>query len=120
MNLTLTGWSPVGVVAGVLIVAGIVLLAAYVLRRGLHTRDLDGTEPEIEPGAPAHPAVASRTQARSLGVLGAALLSAGLLLGVASAAGGWGNGTVANGGPGAGTPDCAQAWNGCPQATAQP
>lgn len=131
MTSTIAGWSPAGIAAAVLIVGGLVLLAVYVLRRGLHTRELDGTDPDLEPvlaGATAAPGPAStasstaaapapREQSRTLGVLGATLLVAGLALGVVSAATGWGSGTVANGGPGTGTGDCAQGWNGCPQAT---
>lgn len=127
MTSTLAGWSPAGIAAALLIVGGLVLLAVYVLRRGLHSRELDGTDPDLEPvlaGATAAQGTAStasapapRARSRTLGVLGATLLVAGLALGVVSAATGWGSGTVANGGPGTGTGDCAQGWNGCPQAT---
>ncbi|HEY3334564.1 MAG TPA: hypothetical protein VGK16_04935 [Candidatus Limnocylindrales bacterium] len=124
MNISLAGWSPAGLAAAILIVAGIGLLAAYILRRGLDSRELDGTDPDLEPPeatpAPVPPGGAAPSRGRTVGVVGATLLVAGLALGVVSAATGWGSGTVAIGGPGGGTGDCAQAWNGCPQVTPNP
>ena len=111
---------PTGFAAAVAIVAGIVLLVAYAMRRGLVHRELDGTlnresSPEgvMEPG-PSRPAQSSR----GFGAVGAALLALGLVLALISVATApAGNGTA---GPGAGTNDCAQSWNGCPQATQNP
>ena len=114
------GWSPIGIAAFLLIAAGIVLLVAYAVGRGLVHRELEGIEEAAVTGVeatPAPPAPAKRS--RTLGTLGAALLVLGLALGVISATGGWGSG-VANGGPGVAPADCAQSWDGCPQATPNP
>jgi hypothetical protein len=129
MSLTLAGWSPVGVAAAILIVAGIGLLVAWVLRRGVHARELDGMDPQpaVASGAVAGLATAETLPApsrpkedgsRTMGLIGATLLVVGLGLGVVSAASGWGSGTASTGGPGgASAEDCAQTWTGCPQAT---
>lgn len=125
MSLTLAGWSPTGIAAAILIVAGIALLVAWVLRRGVHARELDGMDPEpVIAGATTTGTgpVRSRAHAdgsRTLGLLGATLLVVGLGLGLVSAASGWGTATT-SGGPGeAPAEDCAQTWNGCPQTTPQ-
>ena len=129
MSLTLAGWSPVGIAAAILIVAGIGLLVAWVLRRGVHARELDGMDPEPAVASSAVagatstdtlPAPAPRQQdgSRTMGLVGATLLVVGLGLGIVSAASGWGNGTTSSGGPGGpAAEDCAQTWTGCPQAT---
>jgi hypothetical protein len=109
-----------GIAATIAIVAGVVLLVAYAMRRGLVHRELDGTlnresSPEgvMEPG-PSSPAHSSR----GFGAVGAALLAVGLVLAVLTVAtGSGGKGTIV---PGANTNDCAQSWNGCPQATQNP
>lgn len=122
MNLTIAGWSLTGVLAAVLIVAGIALLVVYALRRGLHHRELDGTDAELDlAGATPGPDAASpgaRELSRSMGAAGAVVLVLGLALGVIAATGGWG--TQQTAGPGTAPQDCAQAWNGCPQATVAP
>ena len=113
--------SPTGIAAAIAIVAGVVLLVAYAMRRGLVHRELDGTvnreaSPDgvLEPG-PSTPAHSSR----GFGALGAALLAVGLVLALLSVAAVPQNsgGTLI---PGASNSDCAQSWNGCPQATKNP
>jgi hypothetical protein len=112
--------SPTGIAATIAIVAGVVLLVVYAMRRGLVHRELDGTlnresSPDgvLERG-PSKPAPSSR----GFGAVGAALLAVGLVLALISvAAPKGGNGTS---GPGASPNDCAQSWNGCPQATQNP
>jgi hypothetical protein len=126
MDLTDTGWSLAGVAAAILIGAGIVLLVAYAFRRGLHHRELDGTDAETQleaaasgastPGATASASV--RDTSRTMGAAGAAILVLGLALGAIAATGGWG--AQQAGGPGAAPEDCARTWNGCPQATVAP
>ncbi len=125
MTLSLGGWSTLGIAAAICIVAGIALLVAFAASRGLVHRDLDALEPD--PGIDAPPVgtgsgrTGSRDASRTLGVAGAALLVAGLVLGLASAVAGWDNGgSTAGNGPGAAPLDCAQSWNGCPQATPGP
>ncbi len=111
---------PTGIAAAVAIVAGIILLVAYAMRRGLVHRELDGTlnresSPEgvMEPGPSAPP-----RSSRGFGAVGVALLAVGLVLALISVATPQGgNGTAV---PGASTNDCAQSWNGCPQATKNP
>ncbi|HEX5826621.1 MAG TPA: hypothetical protein VFY23_03815 [Candidatus Limnocylindrales bacterium] len=129
MSLTLAGWSPIGIAAAILIVAGIALLVAWVLRRGVHARELDGMDPApavaatavagaIDTGPLPAPSRRQQDGSRTMGLVGATLLVVGLGLGVVSAASGWGSGTASTGGPGgASAEDCAQTWTGCPQAT---
>lgn len=114
------GWSPFGIAALLAILAGIGLLVAYAVGRGLVDRELAGIEEPAETGtqAPARPAAPARSS-RTLGALGATLLVVGLVLGVISAVGSWGT-DATTGGPGAAPADCAQSWNGCPQATPKP
>jgi hypothetical protein len=125
MNLTLAGWSLTGILAAILIVLGIALLVAYALRRGLHHRELDGTDAEsaLEAAATGTPGGASgpspaRELSRTMGAAGAMILVLGLALGVIAATGGWG--TQQTAGPGTAPEDCAGAWSGCPQATVAP
>jgi hypothetical protein len=112
--------SPTGIAAIVAIVAGVVLLVAYAMRRGLVHRELDGTlnresSPEgVMEAAPSKPAPSSR----GFGAVGAALLAVGIVLALISVtAPPRTSGPLA---PGATPNDCAQSWNGCPQATKQP
>jgi len=123
MNMSLTGWSPIGIGATVLIIAGICLVIAYALRRGLHHRELEGMDPDpgtTEAAPASQPMVGAdlRDSWRTVGAAGAAVLAIGLILGILAATGGWG--TQQAQGPGTAPLDCAQAWNGCPQATARP
>jgi hypothetical protein len=119
VNLTIGGWNALGVLALIAIIAGFVLLLAYAARRGFVDRELDGTieSAEVPFSGPApRPEAASRP--RALGVAGAGLLVFGLALGLATAVLGWGSGTGASAGTRSGQPgNCAQSWNGCPQAT---
>lgn len=122
MPTTLAGWSPFAIAAAVAISAGIVLLVAYAVRRGLVHRELEGIEsdiPERAERAISGPAASVHgvRSGRNLGVAGTALLVIGLFLGLATAIAGWGNGPTASAAPGTGPQDCAQGWNGCPQAT---
>ncbi len=114
------GWSPFGIAALLAILSGIGLLVAYAVGRGLVDRELAAIEELAETGtrAPARPAAPGRSS-RTLGALGAALLVAGLALGVVSASGGWGT-SQASGGPGTAPGDCAQSWGGCPKTTPNP
>jgi len=106
-------WPPSGVLAAILIVLGIVLLVAYAVRRGfVHEALPDALETAQVPTDGPSPAAEPAHRARTLGAVGAIALAAGLLLGVATAAGGW-----AGAGTGASGADCAQSWNGCPQVT---
>jgi hypothetical protein len=115
MPMSLGGWSVLGVLAAATIVAGIVLLIVYAARRGLVHRELDGTFAELPQGAP--PAVQAGGEARTLGVIGAALLAVGLVLGLVVTVAGWGGaGWIMGGGPGEHPENCAQSWSGCPQA----
>jgi hypothetical protein len=128
MDLTPTGWSLSGVAAAILMGAGIILLVAYAFRRGLHHRELDGTDAASQlqagdsagtvPGATASASAHVRDTSRTMGAAGAMILLLGLALGVIAATGGWG--TQPAGGPGTAPEDCAQTWNGCPQATVAP
>ncbi len=123
MDLTIAGWSLTAIAAAVLIAAGIGLIVVYALRRGLHHRELDGVDAEspLETAATAEqtPAPASaRATSRTMGAAGAVILVLGLALGVIAATGGWG--TQPTAGPGIAPEDCAQTWNGCPQATVAP
>jgi hypothetical protein len=120
------GWSPVGIAAALLIVGGIVLLVVFAVQRGLVHRELEGIDEADGVGdtgetgtvAPAAPAP-SRGRSRPLGALGAALLLRGLALGAISATGSWGT-DQSTAGPGTAPGDCAQSWQGCPQATPNP
>jgi hypothetical protein len=131
---TVAGWSLLGIVSVVAIVAGILLLAVYALRRGVLHRDLAGTiEPEMNPRTLEAPPPATSSagssptaissaarpgDARTLGAAGATLLVVGLALGLVGAITGWGgSGSSEAGGPGQAPVDCAQSWEGCPQAT---
>jgi hypothetical protein len=121
MDLTATGWRLTGIAAAILIGIGIILLVVYAFRRGLHHRELDGTEPDPGPGAPASGApapAAPRDISRTMGAAGAVILVLGLALGMIAATGGWGTRPAA--GPGTAPEDCAQTWNGCPQSTVAP
>lgn len=119
MNLTIGGWNALGVLALIAIVAGFVLLIAYAARRGFVNRELDGTieTAEVPFSGPA-PRAEAAGQPRALGVAGAALLVVGLALGLATAVLGWGGGPGTSAGTRSDQPgNCAQSWNGCPQAT---
>ncbi len=118
MSMNLAGWSPIGMGAALLIVVGVTLLVAFALMRGLPDVALDGAEAEPEPASP-RPARARNRSSQPVGIIGALLLVAGLALGILSAAGGWGTSQTMRG-PGADPLDCAQAWNGCPNATVAP
>jgi len=123
MDPTIAGWSLTAVAAAVLIAAGTGLIVVYALRRGLHHRELDGVDAEtpLETAATAADAPAPagiRDTSRTMGAAGAMILVLGLALGVIAATGGWGAQQTA--GPGIAPEDCAQAWNGCPQATVAP
>ena len=116
------GWSPVGIAALAAIALGVVLLVLYAAQRGLVHRELEGIEAPVDgPADPGATAPAARHapapphRSRSVGIAGALLLVAGLLLGAAAATGTWG-GAVA-GGPGLAPDECAQTWQGCPKAT---
>lgn len=121
---TFAGWSLLAIASAAAIVAGTLLLAAYALRRGIVHRELDGTiEPETDlrtvEAPPAGAAAMARPgDARILGTAGAVLLAVGLGLGLLGAITGWGSpGSSTTGGPGQAPVDCAQTWEGCPQAT---
>ncbi len=120
MPMSFGGWSVLGIASAVTLIAGIVLLVAYAVQRGLVHRELDGTVPE---GGPADTVATAQApdRGRTLGMVGAAALSVGLVLGLLAAVAGWGNAGPAGGtGPGTGPVDCAQSWSGCPQATPRP
>ncbi len=120
MPMSFGGWSILGIAAAVAIIAGIVLLIAYAAQRGLVDRELDGVvATETVPGT--LPIASPRGHGRTLGMAGAAILGIGLVLGLLTAATGWGAGTDLSGsGPGGAPVDCAQSWSGCPQATPGP
>ena len=113
-------WSPAGIASAIAIVAGVVLLIAYAVQRGFVHRELEGIE-DSAVSETQTPAATNGTprRSRTLGMLGAVLLVAGLALGLVAALGSWSTGST-TGGPGTGPNDCAQSWNGCPKATAQP
>ena len=113
------GRTAIGILAVLAIVAGSVLLVIYAVRRGLVHRELDGTD-EAEGAEGTMPADAGGAAApsRTLGLAGVTLLVAGIALGAIGVLT-WPSGSTAAG-PGIGPTDCAQSWNGCPQATAQP
>ncbi|HYO43633.1 MAG TPA: hypothetical protein VES19_10590 [Candidatus Limnocylindrales bacterium] len=114
------GWSPIGIAALIAIAGGIVLLVAYAVGRGLVHRELEGIDSVGDTGTVAPSAAAAPPRrSRTLGALGAALLVAGLALGVASAIGSWDT-NQATSGPGTAPGDCAQSWEGCPKATPNP
>lgn len=122
---TIAGLSLLAIAALVAIAAGIVLLAAYALRRGVVHGELPGTvEPEADPrtigGPPAAVVATARPDGsdRNLGLAGAVLLAVGIGLGLVGAMTGWGiAASSTTGGPGEAPTDCAQTWEGCPQAT---
>lgn len=121
---TIAGWSLLAIVAAIAVVGGILLLAAYALQRGVLRRELHGTdEPAMEPQTPAalqagDPDTARTSDQRTLGLAGAVLLAVGLGLGLVGVLTGWGvDESSASGGPGQPPADCAQTWEGCPQAT---
>jgi hypothetical protein len=128
-----SGWSPAGIVSLVAIAAGIVLLVVYAVRRGMFTRELDGTDEEAARGAADDPtAIGAQATARAaqharhanagrpLGILGAGLLVVGLALGIMVATGTWGAGGSTPPSGTSGQQDCAAGWDGCPKATPQP
>jgi hypothetical protein len=122
-----SGWSIAGIASLVAIVAGIVLLVVYAVRRGMFTRELDGTDEEAaalaadDPTADRTPAPGRRQHAgRPLGLLGAGLLAVGLALGIMVATGTWGAGGTAPPAGASGQDECAAGWEGCPKATVQP
>ena len=120
MPMSFGGWSILGIAAAVAIIAGIVLLIAYAAQRGLVDHKLDGVvAAEFAPGT--RPLQRPPGHGRTLGMAGAAILGIGLVLGVLTAVTGWGGATDLSGsGPGGAPVDCAQSWNGCPQATPGP
>lgn len=104
------------------IVAGLVLLGVYVVGRGLHTRELDGTDDAAaalaadDPTAERAPRPAPRSRSgRPIGALGALLLVVGLGLGALTLTSGSGTS-----GPGAVPSDCLAGWNGCGVTTPKP
>ena len=109
--------SPIGILAALAIVIGSVLLVTYALRRGLVHRELDGMSDEPEPGAPV--AAGHAAPPRALGMLGVVALVVGLGLGAIAVAGSSTPAGTSNA-PGSSPSDCAQSWDGCPQATANP
>lgn len=119
MTLDLGGWNAFGILAAIAIAAGSILLVVYAVRRGLVHRDLDGTLAEegpegTMPAAAAGPAAPSRT----LGILGVTLLGAGIALALVGVVTAPSDPTAT--GPGKSPTDCAQSWDGCPQATPNP
>ena len=119
MTLGFGSWNAFGILAAVAIATGSILLVSYALRRGLVHRDLDGTIAEEGSEGTMPAAVAGApAPSRTLGLAGVTLLVAGIALALIGAA------TTSSGstssGPGKAPTDCAQAWGGCPQATANP
>jgi hypothetical protein len=118
--MTLSPWSAVGMAAALAIVAGSVLLVVYAVRRGLVHRDLDGTIAEVGAEGTMPAAIGgAAAPSRSLGIAGVILLVAGVVLGVATFVAA-GTSALPGFGPGNPPTDCAQAWAGCPQPTANP
>lgn len=115
MPLNLDGWSVLGIAAAIAIALGFVLLVVYALRRGLTNSELDGTI-AAETASETPPPARDRENGRTLGVIGAVVLIAGLGLGILAATTRWGS-PDGGMGPGNGPVDCAQSWNGCPQGT---
>ena len=112
-------WSALGILAALAIVVGSILLVVYAIRHGLVHRDLDGTiavegseETMLAAGRAAAPS-------RAMGMAGAIILIVGLGLGLATVVAG-SPGSLPGLGPGNPPSDCAQSWDGCPQATANP
>ncbi len=119
MTLDLGGWNAFGIVAAVLIAIGSILLVAYAMRRGLVHRDLDGTiEAEGADGTMPPAAAGSAGPSRTLGLAGVTLLVAGIALALVGFA--TSPADPAATGPGKAPTDCAQSWDGCPQATPNP
>ena len=114
MTDTIGGLSAMGLAAAIFVTLGLVLLAVYAFRAGLAHRDI----PQVAGTAPAVPVA----RPRSLGLVGALLLAAGLGLAVVAAVVGDGAAAV----PGDGRPgavragDCAQSWAGCESANPAP
>jgi hypothetical protein len=122
-----SGWSPAGIISLVAIVAGVLLLVVYAVRRGMFSRELDGTDETAavqaadDPTATPATAPTRRPNAgRPVGILGAILLVIGLGLGVMVATGTWGGGGSTPPAGTSGQGDCAAGWEGCPKATPQP
>ena len=113
------GRSATAILAVLAIVAGSVLLVVYAVRRGLVHRDLDGTiEATGADGTMPATAGAAAAPSRTLGLAGVTLLVVGIALaaiGVLTS-----SNALTSAAPGNPPSDCAQAWNGCPQATANP
>jgi hypothetical protein len=121
MNLSLApAWSAIGILAVLAVVVGSTLLVVYAVRRGLVHRDLDGTD-AAEDAEGMMPAAAGGAAApsRAMGMAGVTLLVIGLGLGLATVLAG-NPGALPGFGPGNPPTDCAQAWAGCPQPTANP
>jgi hypothetical protein len=119
---TIAGWSLLAIAAAIAIVLGVAILVDYALRRGLVHRELDGTTgPETDPRTvepPQSPSGRGAGDVRTEGVIGTLLLVVGLGLGLLTVIVGWsGAGSSVTGAPGAAPADCAQSWEGCPQAT---
>jgi len=119
MTLGFGGWNAFGILAAIAIAAGSILLVVYALRRGLVHRDLDGTiSEEGSEGTMPVAAAGAPGPARTLGLAGVTLLVAGIALALVGAV------TTSPGdtssGPGKAPTDCAQSWEGCPQATPNP
>jgi fructose-specific phosphotransferase system IIC component len=110
MNLSLApAWSAIGILAVLAVVVGSTLLVVYAVRRGLVHRDLDGTDAAED----------AEGTSRAMGMAGVTLLVIGLGLGLATVLAG-NPGALPGFGPGNPPTDCAQAWAGCPQPTANP
>ncbi len=119
MTLDLGGWNAFGIVAALAIAAGSILLVAYAVRRGLVHRDLDGTIATAGAEGTAPPAAGSpAAPSRTLGLAGVTLLVAGIALALVGFA--TSPADPAATGPGKAPADCAQSWDGCPQATPNP
>lgn len=121
---TIAGWSLLAIACVVAVVGGVLLLAAYALRRGVVRRELHGTieaaadSQTMEEPPVAAPPAAGAGRTRNLGMAGALLLAIGLGLGLLGTVTGWGAPPSSEAGnPGQPPADCAQTWEGCPQAT---
>jgi hypothetical protein len=113
------GRSAIAILATLAVVAGSILLVVYAVRRGLVHRDLDGTDAtEGAEGTMPAGAGGAAAPSRTLGLAGVTLLVAGIALGAVGVV--TSSGGLTSGAPGNAPTDCAQSWNGCPQATANP
>jgi hypothetical protein len=113
-------WTAIGILAVLAMVVGSTLLVVYAIRRGLVHRDLDGTiAAEGQEGTMPAPAGSGAKPSRAMGTAGVIILVVGLGLGMVAVLAG-GPGTLPGFGPGNPPKDCAGAWGGCPQATANP